>query len=147
MNLDYDCKFEYVVNHEAWYFLPRPDAEKSGGFTGRDINVCSAAHGGGVAWEFSVQEYRFGKDQVSVRVCVFDDAFKAYAQVPEFFEVLATERPKSLAAVQQVLDRLGARDATSRRHPTGQEPARQLLVEAVRTAERALAAYDEIRSS
>lgn len=141
-----DCRFEYIVNHEAWYYLPKTDTARAGGSTGRELNIRSAATGGGVAWEFMIQEYSFGNHPDAVRVCIFDDAFAAFTEIPEFFTALRDEHPTTLAAVRSILDRVGAVDATARETPHGVQPARMALVDAINRAEEALASYDAVRS-
>ncbi|MBF6326514.1 hypothetical protein IU451_28860 [Nocardia cyriacigeorgica] len=53
----------------------------------------------------------------SVHAVVFEDAFKAFAQVPELFALLAELEPTSIQTVIMILDQLGAVDVTRRVNP------------------------------
>lgn len=110
MNLPDDCTLAYTVNHESKYY--RLYREATGTMTGRSLGVAASASGGGVAWEFVVEEHRLGKGAVQLQI--FDDAFAALAQIPEFFAALAEQEPTSLDAVRAILDELGAVDQTTR---------------------------------
>ena len=84
MQLPEDCRLAYIVSHEAWYARSMPDRQP-------EMSVMAAAEGGGCAWEFTITEADFenrGMHPISVRL--FDDAFAAFAQIPEFFAALAT---------------------------------------------------------
>lgn len=105
-NLAPDCSLAYIVNHEAWYTL---DDKPS-------LQVQSASTGGGVDWEFSVHDSGF-RGRSSIHIMVFDDAFKAFAQVPELFALLAELEPTSIQTVIMILDQLGAVDVTQRVNP------------------------------
>jgi hypothetical protein len=105
----------YTVFHESWY------AEVPGTVREPSIGIAASAEGagGGVAWEFAVEEASFtdksGQHPISVRL--FDDAFVAIAQIPEFFAALATGSVTSLRAVCDLLDGMGAVDETKREDP------------------------------
>jgi len=106
-----DARFAYIVRHEAYYW----SAIK--GFDDRhSLMVQAAANDGGVYWEFQVDEYP-EINCGAIRVCVFGDAFAAYAQIPGFFASLVAERPSSLDELRTILDRLGAVDLTDRTDP------------------------------
>lgn len=105
MNIPDDCFFAYTVMHEAFY------ASVLNGK--REISVSASAHEGGCLWEFMVEEVDLG-GHPNVKVNIFDDAFDAFAQIPEFFARLTTERPTDLKQVARILDDLGARDTTER---------------------------------
>ena len=108
MNLPEDTHLAYSVFHEAWY------ASVPGNVRQPEIGVAASAEGsgGGVAWEFAVEEVDLSP--TAIRVRVFDDAFAAFAEMPEFFAALAAEKITTLAQVRELLDRLGAVDETSR---------------------------------
>lgn len=106
MNLPEDCRFAYVVNHEAWWYSVLKD-EKPG------IMVMAAHNEGGVAWEFEAGEMVLGGES-AVKIHMFNDSFDAFTQVPEFFAALAEEKPGTLDGVRTILDRLGAVDRTAR---------------------------------
>lgn len=101
-----DCYLAYIVMHEA-YWAPRtwiPNEKPT-------VMVQAASNGGGVGWEFEVQDYA---SLNAVRVGVFSDSWAAFAQIPEFFAALAAGEVSSLADVRALLDRLGAVDRTER---------------------------------
>jgi hypothetical protein len=103
-----DCHLAYIVSHEAWYAHAVADRRP-------EISVTAAADGGGCAWEFTVEEVDLGASGPAIRVKVFEDAFAAFAQIPEFFAALAAEKTDTLDGVRSVLDRIGAADETERR--------------------------------
>lgn len=101
------CVLGYTVLYEAWYGELASD---------REISVSAAAPGGGCAWEFIVEEIELGGQQCA-RVKVFDDAFAAFVQIPEFFIALAERKPNTTVEVIRILNGLGARDLTERDWP------------------------------
>jgi hypothetical protein len=107
VKLPKDCTLTYIVGYEAWYAeanrqsCPRPY-----------LGVHATSHGGGVAWEFEVQEYDF--DGPTVRLNMFADSFDAFTQMPEFFLRIAFSPPNTLMDVRRVLDVMGAVDRTER---------------------------------
>lgn len=113
MNLPEDTHLAYTVWHEAWYAdLNRIPGEEP------HLMVAASAEGsgGGVAWEFQIDGYQLGREPVT-RVKMFDDAYAAFAQMPEFFAVLAEQTPQTLDDVRAILDALGAVDETPRVSP------------------------------
>jgi hypothetical protein len=94
----------YVVSHEAWYrqTVDRPE-----------INVVAAVTDDGCAWEFTVEQIDLGSCGPAIRVKVFDDAFAAYDEIPEFFTGLAGGIT-TLEQVQALLNGMGAIDETPR---------------------------------
>ena len=118
-----DTHLAYTVTHEAWYARSLPDDR-------REINIAaSAGPGVGVAWDFTVEEVNLGSHGPAIRVKIFDDAFAAFTQIPEFFAALASEGVADLRDVCAVLDGMGAVDETERRGPHG-------VTRPVATAER-----------
>jgi hypothetical protein len=109
----------YIVMHEAWYasspgIVDHPEISVSASFTG---------NGGGSAWSFGIEEVELGlRIGPAIRVKVFDDAFPAFVQIPEFFAALASGQVTMLRDVRSVLDRMGAVDETERRGPDGSAP-------------------------
>lgn len=103
-------RLAYIISHEAWY-ARYPDIVRN-----PDINIMAAHKDGGVAWEFTVEEIELGGRPV-IRVKVFDDAFAAFTQIPEFFTRLATGATTTLDDVRELLDCMGAADETKRRNP------------------------------
>ncbi len=106
MNLPADTFLDYVISKEAYYaHVTRDEPE---------IQIRAASRGGGVGWEFTaVQVGRIG-----VQICVFDDAWRAFTDVPEFFQRLAgLGKGATLDDVREILDGLGAVDSTQRTDP------------------------------
>jgi hypothetical protein len=113
MNLPDDTHLAYTVWHEAWY----AEASRTPGEKPHLMVAASAkGSGGGVAWEFQVDGYELGGGRVT-RVKMFDDAYAALGQMPEFFEMLAAQRPVTLTEVRDILHALGAVDETERVSP------------------------------
>lgn len=108
MNLPNDTRLAYIVCQEAWY------AKAPGNDRGPELNITASARDGGVAWEFSVKEKVLGRRPVAY-LKMFDDAFDAFEQVPEFFRALAKRgHDVTLAEIRSILDSLGAVDETAR---------------------------------
>lgn len=64
---------------------------------------------GGCRWEFEIDDEPVG----GLRVKVYDDAWQAFTDVPEFFTALAALGRRALVEdVVEVLDRLGFTDTT-----------------------------------
>jgi hypothetical protein len=101
LTTDPGYSLNYVVPHEAFYCRVVNDVS---------VTVQKSADDGGCAWEFSVVEH----PRIGIRVEVFDDAFAAFVEVPEFFTALAQSRRSNLDSVREILDDLGFEDATQR---------------------------------
>lgn len=91
------------------------DNRRNQGHRREVIEVMLRPIGGGTwatsEWKFGVEEYDlFGTNPICVEV--FDDAFAAFTQIPEFFTSLATENITTLDALEALLLRLGAADET-----------------------------------
>src|SRR5689334_5132436 len=101
-NLPGNTRLTYTVMHEAhwaslaWTGLGEPD----------QINIAATA-GQGARWEFVV----FEKDG-KARLCMYDEAWPAFQEIPDFFAALPGLR--TLDDVRALLDRLGAVDDTER---------------------------------
>lgn len=108
MNLPDDCELTYVVPAEAWYRDVVVRDQPS-------VSIVAAARGGGCAWEFDVEEHDLNGP--SLRLRMFDDSWDAFDQVPEFFAALREQYPRTLTGLRQLLDGIGARDATERVNP------------------------------
>lgn len=79
--------------------------------------------GGGVFWEFTITQGDAGGAEL--RVKLFDDAWGAFTEIPEFFAGLAAlGRDASVEEVVDLLTSLGSVDATVRERP--QPPAAPL---------------------
>ncbi len=103
MNLPANCHLAYVVAKEAWYAHVTPDPPT--------IWISVNHSGGGSPWEFSV----FEVEGIGVKLGIFDDAWPAFNDLPEFFQALATKgKGTTLDDVRQILDNLGAVDSTER---------------------------------
>ena len=111
MNLPEDTHLAYIVWHEAWYADTSRDFHEQ-----PHLMVTAAADGGGCAWEFQIAGYELGGSPVT-RVKMFEDAYAALAEMPEFFAALAELRPVTLDEVRVILDGLGAVDETPRVSP------------------------------
>jgi hypothetical protein len=110
MDLPEHTHLAYVASHEAWYAHANQISHPQ-------LSIMASHKGGGVAWEFSAEEYELGGRQV-VRVRMFFDSFAAYAQMPEFFAALAEQgETATLDSVRAALDALGALDETERETP------------------------------
>ncbi|MDH2424792.1 hypothetical protein [Sphaerisporangium sp. TRM90804] len=105
MQMPDGCRLAYVVAHEAWYGQVL-------GVVDRPRVWVAAAAGGGVEWEFSVEEVDYGHR--AIRVDIFHDAFDAFRQIPEFFAALAEQRTTTLPEVVAILAGMGAVDQTER---------------------------------
>lgn len=77
-----------------------------------ELWVSATDRNGGCVWEFIVAEHVFHTGEASTHVEIMNDAYQAFAQIPEFFAALAAEHPTTLPPVAQILARLGAVDLT-----------------------------------
>ncbi|MGY5210019.1 hypothetical protein [Nocardia gipuzkoensis] len=102
----------YVLVHEAWYTNPARVQRPTLTIAIRDQDSDEAA-------EFEFEELPPGTlaPDSSLKLRLFDDAFGALAQLPEFLAALSAERPTTIAELVTILDRLGARDITVRTRP------------------------------
>lgn len=101
LTTEFGYRLTYTIPHEAYYKSVITDVS---------IGVQKAADEGGVAWEFSIVEKR----NIGLRVEVFDDAWAAFAEIPELFAELARSGRTNLGGVRGILDDLGFEDATQR---------------------------------
>jgi hypothetical protein len=101
----------YTVHSEAWY------ARAASASMGPPSISVGASYGasGGCAWEFVIEEASF--DHHPIRVCLFDDAFDAFVQIPRFFVALRERSIMTFAGVRELLDEMGAADETKREDP------------------------------
>jgi hypothetical protein len=74
-----------------------------------DIMVGLYGRDGSCDWEFKV-ESRIAGSGKAIRVCVFDDAFKAFTSMGPFFRWMSLHSPRTLDAVQDWLRAFGVRD-------------------------------------
>lgn len=94
----------YILWRESWWFTPDEQDTTA-------LMVCLQAPDGGVKWEFAIAHEAIG----ALRVKVFDDAWEAFTAIPEFFAGLAALGSGAmLEEVVELLDSIGARDATTR---------------------------------
>jgi hypothetical protein len=133
MNLPEGTSLTYIVWHEAWY----ADASRTPG-EHPHLMVSAAADEGGVAWEFQVDGYDLSGSPVT-RVKMFEDAYAAFADMPEFFAALAEHRPVTLDEVQDILISLGATDTTPRvsPYPPRETTLRDRIIDRLGTLRRA----------
>lgn len=101
-------RLSYTLTRQAWYSQP-PLIGTPG-----DRNVVMVAMDttrGGAAWEFAIDDEPGG----GLRVKVYDEAWRAFADVPEFFAAMAAlGRGALLDEVVEILDSLGFTDITKR---------------------------------
>lgn len=106
--------FGYMLTREAYYWN---DATFPNDKNVAMVGLYSIDNHGGCKWEFAIdQENQSG---LPLRVKVFDDAWAAFAAVPEFFTALASHTKGSgnasdLTEVVEILDGLGFLDLTER---------------------------------
>lgn len=102
----------YVLVHEAWYADPARVQRPT-------LTVAVHDQDGDENFTFEFQEYAPGAlaPDSALKLRVFDDAFAAFAELPEFLAALSDERPNTVAQLVAILDRLGARDMTARVRP------------------------------
>lgn len=103
MNLPTDAFLDYVITKEAYYaHVTRDEPE---------IQIRAASREGGCHWEFTAEQV----GNIGVQIRVFDDAWHAFNDLPEFFQILAARgKGATLDDVRQILDNLGAVDSTQR---------------------------------
>jgi hypothetical protein len=112
MNISPDTQFAYIITHEAWYYTElRTDDER------QSVLIQAAAVGGGVAWEFVIEQIDNLGCGPTLRLNMFDDSWDAFIQVPELFAALQAKRPRHLTALREILDEIGATDITARTEP------------------------------
>lgn len=100
-------RLSYVLTGEAWYSRPPLT-----GIPGdRNVLMISMDNlDGGCRWEFAIDDEPGG-----LRLGVYDDAWQAFAAVPEFFTALtALGRGALVEEVVEILDALGFTDTTPR---------------------------------
>lgn len=99
-------RLAYIRTREAWYSQPPLT-----GIPG-DRNVLMISMDsldGGCRWEFEIDDEPVG----GLRVKVYDDAWQAFTDVPEFFTALAAlGRGALVEEVVEILDLLGFTDTT-----------------------------------
>ncbi len=105
LTTDPGYQLTYTVYQEAWYAQPGQRPE---------LVVTKATKEGGCAWEFTIEDYTEKLNHPAIRVQIFDDAWQAFAEIPELFAELARNGRSTLADVQGILDGLGFVDATER---------------------------------
>lgn len=119
MNLPEDTHLAYTVWHEAWYADATRDATEHPNLM---VAASAKGSGGGVAWEFQIDGYELGGKPCTC-VEMFDDAYAALAQIPEFFTALTERQPGTIEEIRAILDGLGAVDETERVSPYTGRPA------------------------
>jgi hypothetical protein len=104
MNLPEGTHLAFFDYRGAWY---------ASGVREQMIGIsASAGPGSGGAWGFEVAEVDLGEHGTALQVRVFEDAFDAFTQVPEFFSELALVPDLTLDGVIFLLRELGAADET-----------------------------------
>lgn len=107
ITLPEDCYLDYVLPKEAWYReVVREEPE---------IQIRASSRGGGCLWEFAAVEV----ENIGVQLRIFDDAWRALNDIPEFFQIIAASgQGTTLDDVRKILDGMGAVDSTERTRPT-----------------------------
>jgi hypothetical protein len=107
-----DATLTYSVEHEAWHW----PANRATGT--RPTVFVTADTGGGCEWQFTVTVTEHEQDQRRpIRVEVFDEAFAAFRDIPDFFAALDAMPAMTLADVVRILRRMDATDITEREIP------------------------------
>lgn len=75
------------------------------------VTVCVHDHTDN--WEFTIEDAA-DAGQPGTRLLMFDDAYPALNAIPNLFQSLAREQPRTIAEVVALLDRIGAVDVTFR---------------------------------
>lgn len=109
MDLPDEATLTYVLEHEAHY----ADALDEGKTPAVSV-VAAAAGGMGAHWEFRLREQQLLGGVPALRLEMFDDAFAAFSDIPEFFAALREHQPTTVAAAVELLKPLGAVDTTKR---------------------------------
>jgi hypothetical protein len=108
-----DYLLTYVYGPESWL-------RRLPGMAGTIIIAMVPTDRRGVRWEIAIHRDDDTGPEPSVRLEMYAEEFRAYAEVPELFAALAAEAPRTLEAVRLMLDRLGVVDDTPRVGPHGE---------------------------
>jgi hypothetical protein len=112
-------RLAYAVGHEQWW-ARMPDFGMKPEHPEVFVHCRYEDSERGTDWEFGVRWHDFGSNGGALRVEVFNDAWVAYADWPEFFAALASDdRPATLDQLRLLLDHLGVEDITDRVAPKG----------------------------
>lgn len=113
-------RLAYTVTRDAWYWQAMSDSHSPDIVI--EAQVCDGDDA--TAWEFIIaSEVLDGEN--ALKINVFDEAFDAFVEIPDFFAALATEKPQTLEEVVALLDRVGAEDITEREAPRRARNARR----------------------
>lgn len=117
MNLPGGTHLAYIMTSKAWYWM---SVRRSGDAPEMTV-LASSGPGRGCIWEFRVEEHDLGGPGINpdlsglcTRLLIFEDAYAAFADIPEFFTLMRERRPGTLEKVREILDGLGAADETPR---------------------------------
>lgn len=95
----------YTVGAESWHRQPGSNP---------DIMISKLHPDGGCDWQFPIRQV----SDIGIRAEIFDDAWHAFAEVPELFATLAAlGGDATLNDVRATLDHLGYVDTTERTRP------------------------------
>lgn len=109
-------RLTYTISHEAWYWdtVPRDNNETAEITVHREALSSGGSHDG-VHWEFTISWRDLGGVGPCPKVGVFDDAFAAFTEIPEFFAGLEKlTSPIMPEHVVALLDSLDFTDVTER---------------------------------
>jgi hypothetical protein len=113
-----DRAMAYVASHEAWYWDACFEGNVVAEIYVQNVSVDEDGvvdRGGGCHWEFAIRWHDHGEHGTPPQVEIFNDAWQAFHEIPEFFGKLATLADK--ATVHVVIDMLvdlGWTDLTTR---------------------------------
>jgi hypothetical protein len=104
--------FGYIVLSRSWYAaankkaLPKSNVEE-------EIAIFDLDHEGESSYEFRIEWHRLN-DTLSPEVCLFEDSWKAFEDMPELFKVLAKYHMKnpSPKIIEAELKKLKLKDKT-----------------------------------
>ncbi|RZT87419.1 hypothetical protein EV383_4342 [Pseudonocardia sediminis] len=113
MNLPEGSALTYFLPQEAWHASVTHNGQDD------SVMVSASYDGGGAVWEFSVVCRRFDGGSSALQLRIFGDSWDVLNQMPEFFDALRQEKPRSISEVCAILDRAGAVDETERVSPHG----------------------------
>ena len=107
-------KISYIILTQAWY----ANAAMLNVDYIEEVSVIVDAHDGN--YEFAIRNYDHGRYGTAWRVEVFDDAWKAFQDIPLFFVNLASltgEDDIDVTDIVNILIAMDAKDITPRRNP------------------------------
>jgi len=114
------ANYAYTVRSRIWYAesVPLPDRVLE------EITITKPHPGGGVYWEFMLRHRQLGEGNTAWLVEVFDDTWKVFDELRNFFFALRRFRqPVTLKKLEKLFEEHGFEDATITENPSA-EPLR-----------------------